>query len=109
MKTISLAQVSASSNSLQAVQSAKSEFKTFSLATAHEDGSVRPVMGVLLRVDLEQFNKTNDFTASTVEEVLWFLKHCTLDSVKELVSREEQQAKTNSKPTIAELMARKSA
>jgi hypothetical protein len=107
MRTINLSQVSASTNGLQAVNSAKSEFKTFSLATAHEDGSIRPVMGVLLRVDLEQFNKNSDFTADSEEEVLWFIKHCTLDTVKELVSKEEQQARINSKPSIKELMAKK--
>jgi hypothetical protein len=107
MRTINLAQVSSTASGLQAVNSAKSEFKTFSLATAHEDGSIRPVMGVLLRVDLEQFNKNSDFTADSEEEVLWFLKHCTLDSVKELISKEQQQEKINSKPSIKELMAKK--
>jgi hypothetical protein len=107
MRTINLSQVSASTNGLQAVNSAKSEFKTFSLATAHEDGSIRPVMGVLLRIDIDQFNKNSDFVAETEEEVLWFLKNCTLNSVKELISKEEQQAKINSKPSIKELMAKK--
>jgi hypothetical protein len=107
MRTINLATVSNASAGLQAVNTAKSEFKTFSLATAHEDGSIRPVMGVLLRVDLEQFNKNSDFTADSEEEVLWFLKHCTLDSVKELISKEQQQEKINSKPSIKELMAKK--
>jgi hypothetical protein len=108
MRTINLATVSASTNGLQAVNNAKSEFKTYSLATAHEDGSIRPVMGVLLRIDLEQFNKNSDFVAESEEEVLWFIKHCTLDSIKELISKEEQQARINAKPSIKELMAKKS-
>ena len=86
----------------------KSSFKTFSLAFADEqDGHTVPLMGVLLNIDLDRFNSSMPFKAESVEEILWFIKNCTLDTVKELQSADQRKSANDAKPSIRDMMAKR--